>query len=164
MWPVHGTGVTSFLTFPCPSGTGLVQAACLYHVRVPNLSHPSKVGTWPSLGSYQRAKGVLLKFRKFPLKLRKNRSQIGQKSRLKIGKFFTKLTHPIITSSSNMSDVDVKPLYHVQLRRRLVFRMSRRVPTTTKSKLRRHSTVKRDRLRQVAVRGTGGTGTGGSLY
>jgi len=32
----------------------------------------------------------------------------------------------------------VKPLYHLQLRPRLVVRIRRRVPTTSKSKLRRH--------------------------
>jgi len=45
--PVHGTGTGLFLTSPSPSGTGLVQAACLSHVPVPNLSHWDKHSACP---------------------------------------------------------------------------------------------------------------------
>jgi len=98
----------SLLTFPCPSGTGLVQAACLSYWHKLNLSQsacPTRTGCetlnpFPSgtglvkvppfqsqhltkfrVVPYQKTKGVLIEFREF---LIKNRPQIGQNSRLKI--------------------------------------------------------------------------------
>jgi len=96
------------LFWPFP-GTGLVQAACLYHWDKHNLSHwdrhsacptgtgcacPSGTGlvqvppfqsqhlTKFKVVPYQKTKGVLIEFQKF---LIKSRSEIGWKSRLKIG-------------------------------------------------------------------------------
>ena len=91
-----GTVDRSLLTFPCSSGTGLVQAACLYHVPVPHstgtLRVPNGTGTllvphfrsrylaWFRGFFNQKTKGVLIELPKF---LIKNRSQFGQNSRLK---------------------------------------------------------------------------------
>jgi len=85
----------SLLTFPGPSGTGLVQAACLSHWDKHNLSHWDRHSACPTgtgfacpsgtgliqvplfqsqhltkfmVVPYQKTKGVLIKFQKFLIK------------------------------------------------------------------------------------------------
>jgi len=109
----------SLLTFPCPSGTDLVQAACLSHWEKHNLFHWDRHSSCPTFACpsgtglvqvlpfqswhltkfkvvpYQTTKGVLIEFQKFLIKNLKL-SIIETKIRF----FFTNLTKPSAWSIS----------------------------------------------------------------